>query len=64
MRRVIRLYEAPVSVGKWELCGALAIVAAFLLVLTIVVSSAFAPHRTKLSIRSDFGIADLGDLRR
>jgi hypothetical protein len=64
MRRVIRLYEAPVSVSKWDLCAALAIVAAFVIVLAVVFHSAFARHRTILSVPTDFGVSDISDLGR
>jgi hypothetical protein len=64
MRRVIRLYESPVIVSKWDLCGALAIVAALVIVLVIILSSAFARHRTKLSPPTDFGVSEISDLSR
>jgi hypothetical protein len=64
MRRVIRLYEAPVIVTKWDLCAALAIVAAFVVVLTIVFGSMFARHRTQLSVSKDFGLSEISDLSR
>lgn len=64
MRRVIRLYEAPVIVSQWDLCGALAIVAVLLTVLIVVLSSTFARHRTKLSVSTDFGLSEISDLSR
>ncbi len=63
MRRVIRLYQAPVSVSKLDLCAALAIVAVFVIVLAVVFQSAFARHRTKLSVPKDFGFSEIGNLR-
>jgi hypothetical protein len=63
MGRLIRLFEAPVSVSKWDLCAALAIVVAFVIVLAVFLS-AFRPHRTHLSVRPDFGLPVISELSR
>lgn len=64
MRRVIRLYEAPVVVSKWDLCAALAIVATLVIVVVIILSSAFPRHRTKLAMPTDFGVSEISDMSR
>jgi Ca2+/Na+ antiporter len=46
-----------------NLCGAVGIILSFVVVLAVCLS-AFTPHRTKLSVRADFGVPQINDLRR
>jgi hypothetical protein len=58
-----RLYVVRNRIPLADLCSAIGIIFAFGVVLAVCLS-AFAPHRTKLSVRADFGVSEINGLRR
>jgi hypothetical protein len=63
MGRVVRLREAQPAVSLADLYAGVAIVAAFVVFLAVCLST-LAPHRTKLTVRGDFGLSLISDVRR
>jgi hypothetical protein len=63
MGRVVRLHERRPAVSRWDVCGGVAIIASFFVILAICFST-FTPHRTKLQVRHDIGLSLISDTRR
>lgn len=57
------LYVVRKRIPLADLCSAIGIIFAFVVVLAVCLS-VFAPHRIKLSVRADFGVPQINDLRR